>query len=254
MSGFLIALEFLTIIGLRRVPVTEAPALARSLPWFSVIGLVLGALLAGLDLLLRHALPEPALSAVLITTLALLSGGLHLDGLADTCDGLFGGATPAQRLEIMRDSRTGSFGVAGVALVLLLKWSALTALPGDLRTAGLVVLPALSRTALIAAIALFPYARPQGLGKLFHEKASAGTLLIAVLPLLAAVFVLLSERGLVLVIAAFAFALTGGASIRSKIGGLTGDCYGALVEGNEAFLLLLLASGGKMGWIVGNGS
>jgi adenosylcobinamide-GDP ribazoletransferase len=221
--------------------------LATSLSWFSLIGLFIGLILAAVDWLAARVLPEPTGSAIVIAALALVTGGLHLDGLADSCDGLFGGATPERRLEIMRDSRTGTFGVLGVVLVLLLKWSALVALVGHPRFAALVIVPALSRMALVAAIALYPYARPTGLGKHFHAQAGVGSFALAAVAPVATIVILLGPVGLGLIIPALATVLLGGWYIRSKIGGLTGDSYGALTEITEAVLLLVLASRAKIG-------
>jgi adenosylcobinamide-GDP ribazoletransferase len=248
-SGPLVALEFLTTLRLRRVPQSDPVSLARSLPWFSLIGLLIGLLIAALDTVLWRVLPEPALAALLITVLVIVTGGLHLDGLADTCDGLGGGATVERRLEIMRDSRTGSFGVIGVVLVLLLKWSALMSLQGDARLAALIAVPALSRMALAAAIVVYPYARPEGLGKHFHAQANVWSVAINVVVPALALFLLQGIAGVLLIVAAFAFVLLGGAYIKSRIGGLTGDSYGALVETGEAVLLLVAVASAKIGWL-----
>jgi adenosylcobinamide-GDP ribazoletransferase len=248
MSGFLVALEFLTTLRLRRVPRTAPETLARSLPWFSAVGLIIGLLLAGLDLAARRVLPEPALSALLVTAFVLLTGGLHLDGLADTCDGIFGGATRERRLEIMRDSRTGTFGALAIALVLLLKWSALMSISAEARTGALITIPALSRMSLAAAIFAYPYARPQGLGRHFHDLARWPAVALNVLAPAVALVALFGPVGALAIPPAFAFTLLAGRYITGKIGGLTGDSYGALIEANEVVLLLLVAVIARQGW------
>jgi adenosylcobinamide-GDP ribazoletransferase len=248
-TGFLVALEFLTTLRLRRVSHTTTETMARTLPWFSLVGLLLGLLLAGLELLLRPVLSEPALSAILVTSLVLLTGGLHLDGLADTSDGIFGGATLQRRLEIMRDSHIGSFGVIGITMVLLLKWSALLSIHGDLRIAALITVPTLSRMALSAAILTFPYARPEGLGGEFHARARASSVVINAIAPAAALLLLMGPKGIVLMAPAFGFVLAGGRYVRNKIDGLTGDSYGALIETAEVLLLLLIATGANLGWL-----
>ena len=103
--------------------------------------------------------------------LVVATGGLHLDGLADTCDGLFGGSSPPERLAIMRDSRVGTFGVLGVVCILLLRWAAFLSLTSPIRRGALLLAPALGRWAMVGAVAALPYARPEGLGKAMHRAA-----------------------------------------------------------------------------------
>ena len=116
--------------------------------------------------------PPPLTAALLVVLLLLLTRGLHIDGLMDVCDGLFGGTTPERRMEIMRDSRVGAFAVAGAVGVLLLKYGALvslTSLASPGKEMALLLFPAISRWTMVAALAAFPYARNHGLGSPFHQ-------------------------------------------------------------------------------------
>ena len=135
-SGFWLALGFLTTLPARPVPYMPG-GLGRAAAWFPVVGLLIGVLL----LLVQTAaalLLGPAVAAVLVVVLwAVLTGGLHLDGLADCCDGLLVSAPRERRLEIMRDPRVGSFAVTGLVLVLLLKAAAVFSLPAGSSRAGL---------------------------------------------------------------------------------------------------------------------
>src|ERR687884_1416998 len=142
---------------------------AEAMATFPLAGLVLGALLVGLDRLLNlTAFPLATRSILLVVALVALTGGLHLDGLMDTCDGLIGGHNAQQRLNIMRDSHVGSYGVLGSMCVVLLKVGALGAVPNSARVLALLLAPMLGRWSLVLAAALFPPPRPRGVGAAFR--------------------------------------------------------------------------------------
>lgn len=247
--SLLLALEFLTVLRLRRAPAADVVAIARSQALFPLVGLGLGLLLVGLDAGLSRVLPPAAAAALLVVALIILTGGLHLDGVADTCDGLFGAYDRQRRLEIMRDSRVGSYGALGIAAILLLKWAAILSLAWPLRRDALLLAPALGRWAMVAVIAAFPYARPQGLGKAMHQEARPYPLLLAGATALGASALLLGMWGPL----AWAFVAAFGSLLalyaHRRLGGLTGDVYGAICELSETAFLLLAASGSKLGWL-----
>ncbi|MCH8930772.1 MAG: adenosylcobinamide-GDP ribazoletransferase, partial [Proteobacteria bacterium] len=145
------------------------------------------------------ALPIEAVAVVLIVALVLITGGLHLEGLADACDGLFGGHTRDERLAIMRDPRVGVYGVLGLVAVLGLKWAGLQSLPSTVRVEALLLAPTLSRWSMVVAIAAFPYARTEGLGRDFHAKAWPWGVALSGATVLAVAGVLLGFGGLVVV-------------------------------------------------------
>ncbi|MDE0222462.1 MAG: adenosylcobinamide-GDP ribazoletransferase, partial [Spirochaetaceae bacterium] len=188
LASFRAAIGFLTILPVSprdaASPPDAAGALARAPAWFPAVGLLLGAMLAFLDLALR-ALHLPVLlnSALLLATLAALTRALHLDGFMDTCDALLGGFDRERRLAILRDPHVGAFAVVGVVCLLLVKLAALTALPGGYRTGVLILFPCLSRAAMVLAMEWFPYARHEGLGTPFASddgrRPRAGPLLAA---------------------------------------------------------------------------
>ena len=126
--SLIVALGFLTALPLPRGGALRPEALARSLGFFPVAGAIIGGLLLALDLALGLVLPVGVRSVLLLVALIAITRGLHFDGLMDVCDGLFGGFTPERRLEIMRDSRVGAFGVLGAAADLLLRYAALSSL------------------------------------------------------------------------------------------------------------------------------
>ena len=240
LSPLLTAFNFLTILPLpwrRDAPLSE---LGRAVGWFPLVGLAIGAVLAGLDWALGQVFP-PGVTAVLVMAVWLLaSGAIHFDGFLDSCDGLFGGKTPERRLEIMRDHRVGAFAVAGGGLLVLLRYSALTALP--LRTIPLLLTPVLGRWAMALAIVFFPYARAQGLGRAMKDHARWPQALQATLIALAAAWFLGGVSGLIAMLVAGVVMLLTALFIRTRIPGLTGDSYGAINELVEVAVLLFFVS------------
>jgi adenosylcobinamide-GDP ribazoletransferase len=172
--------------------------------------------------------------------LVLLTGGLHLDGLMDTSDGLFGGTTRERKLEIMRDSRVGSFGVLGGACVLLLKFALFASLrERSLPLALLVTLPS-ARWAMVLALRIFPSARSTGLGVAFHQAVTTQGLVMASVVVLIIVLIAGQWIGLIVWATTSVTTLALGFWITRSIGGLTGDSYGAIEEVVEVVALLVL--------------
>jgi adenosylcobinamide-GDP ribazoletransferase len=237
MRALLAAVAFLT-----RLPVparaVEPHELGRALGFFPLVGGLLGALLGAALFGLSRVL-APELCALLAVALwALLTGGLHLDGLADLFDALGGGRGDRERmLEIMRDSRIGAHGAVALVLVLCGKVLAVAELPGRTAVATLLVAPAVARFGAVLLLALFPYARGEGLGRAFRDHGKARDLAAAALLMLGSAAIL-GRRALVPGLAALLVALALGGLMRRKLGGLTGDVYGAAIELSElAFLL-----------------
>ena len=211
--------------------------MGRSTAYFPVVGLIIGAILLGLHYLLTFLLPGVIVNALLLAALVLMSGGLHLDGLADTIDGLAGHRTPERRLEIMHDSRIGGIGAVGLFLFLIIEFVTLNSIPYKWLPFTLLLAPAVSRWTMIAAIFTYPYARPEGLGKAFKQGVSWIELLIASLVALALAAILFQIAGLVIL--ATVFIIINGAALffKRRLGGLTGDTYGAV---NEIALITVL--------------
>ena len=244
----LCALQFLTTVRLWRTP-CSLTQVAESQGFFAPVGLLLALLLVGFDRALSKALPIEAVAVVLIVALVLITGGLHLEGLADACDGLFGGHTRDERLAIMRDPRVGVYGVLGLVAVLGLKWAGLQSLPSTVRVEALLLVPTLSRWSMVVAIAAFPYARTEGLGRDFHAKAWPWGVALSGATVLAVAGALLGFGGLVVVGAATGVALALGAYGVGKLGGLTGDTYGGVLETVEALTLLAVGAAAQRGWL-----
>ncbi len=176
---------------------------------------------------------------VLVAVLALLTRGIHLDGLMDTYDALAGGHDRERRLELLRDPHAGAFGVVAVVLLLLAKVSALAALPGESRLWTIVLVPCLSRWAILVVMDRFPYVRREGLGTPFLQGSSRRSLLAGSAVALVATAILTGPVGLLLVLAAGLVAWAVGAWAKRRIGGVTGDIYGAACETSETVVLAL---------------
>ena len=234
------ALRFLTRLPLPGRPVLRGPGEVAGA--FPLAGLLLGLVAATLDLLLAAAgLGGMARDALVVVGLVFLSGGLHLDGLMDTLDGLLGGHTAEARLAIMRDSRLGAYGVLAGVCVLLLKVGLLGALIGRPRTAALLLTPLLGRAAIVLGAAVFPPARPVGLGAAFRIGLSPRRLGLAAGTALFGCWALAGNAGLLALAGCAGLALAMGAWIAARVGGLTGDSYGALCELTETAALLAFA-------------
>lgn len=230
----------------------DATRPAAAMRFYPLVGGIIGALLAGLAWLLAArrvgataALLPPAL---VLAAWAGLTGALHLDGWADCCDALFVPVPRARRLEIMKDPRLGSFGGVGLALLLLVKLAALggvcaafSAVDAARAAALLVVAPVCARGLLVGAAAAAPLARPDGMAFFFRRSLAAWDVVIAALSTLialAAVIWIAGPAGL-LPAGAAALAAAGVTSLATaRLGGLTGDVYGALIEAAETAFLV----------------
>ncbi len=216
---------------------------------FPVVGLLIGGALLAVDYVAGFVLPTPAASALVVVALVVLTGALHLDGLADSADGLFGGHDRAHRLAIMRDSRNGAFGFVAVAVVLLLKWAALLSLGGWLRVGALLLVPAVARWSVLPAVTLFPSARDDGMAHGLQSRAHWAQAALGSAVVVGASLAIFWPGGIALVGAGLLVALAVGGYATRKVGGVTGDVFGAIVELNEAALLLVVASSVSRPWL-----
>lgn len=239
-AGFWAAWRFLTRVPLPGWVGGRRHDLHAALPWFPLVGLLLGGVVAAADTWLRLLFAPLAASVLVVALLLGLSGALHADGLVDTADAVLAHATPERRLAIMRDPHVGAFGVVALVVVFATKVAAVEALPPELRTGALLLAPTLGRWAIVLQAAAFPYGRPSGLGAALKAGASGRTVLAASL-LPAALALLLGPWAIGLALAAGLLALLLGRWLMRLLPGLTGDCYGATCEVVEAVCLLLAA-------------
>ena len=240
--GLISAVRTLTVL---RVPGHDADTMASTLPWFPLVGGLISVFVGAVFWLLRDVLAWPnGAAALAVVTAAVLTGGLHLDGFADTVDGWRGGKTRERRLEIMKDSRIGAMGGIGLVLVLLLQYVALTRLAVVSR--GLWLLPLayiLSRLAMTQLAVSLPYARAEGGTAELFVKGTRGWHFIAAL-MLATVLCGAVGRVVGLLAVIFSVLLTLGLRrwMRIVFGGVTGDLLGFACVVVETVLLLTLAA------------
>lgn len=237
-----IAGSFLTRFPVADNVPCDGRRLGRSMAFFPAVGLVLGLLLAGADRGLALLLPRTVADGLLVLLLVLATGALHLDGLADTVDGLAGGRDRESALHIMKDSRVGAMGAIALVMALLLKYLALHAVPADIKGAALVFVPAAGRWTPVFLAALSPYVRPGGGTGAFSDHVGVREVLIATVTVTVAALALFGIGGLFL-LPLLALAAAGlFFYFRQKLGGVTGDVLGASVEIVEVLTLILLLS------------
>jgi len=241
MLPFWIALQFLSSLPVRLPGMPEPEQLGRSLLFYPLVGLVFGGLLWTLDGLL---LGTPLLlhAALVLMAWVLLSGGLHLDGLADSADAWLGGFGDRERtLLIMKDPRSGPIAVVTLVVVLLLKWTALVALIEQEQALALLIVPMLGRGALLGLFLTTPYVRAGGLGQALadHLPRRSGWQVLSACAL--GCLLLLGWAGLwSLVVATLVFIGLRRMMLR-RLQGCTGDTAGALLELLETAVLVALA-------------
>jgi adenosylcobinamide-GDP ribazoletransferase len=235
-----LAVGFLTIIPV--TPRYAAPdTVASSFQWFALVGFLIGAAICVEDLLLGLVFGLLVRSVLIVLSLAVLTGAVHLDGLADTADALGARGDRARALEIMRDSRIGSFGTLALIFVLMLKICGLATLAGPVRYATLWLAPGLSRWAMVAAADRLDYLRPSGAGSSLLGTNARALTIASITAVLAAIPVLFVRtlRAYVVVVA-LVFILR--AAYRRWLGGVTGDTLGAAGELAETAVILAMCA------------
>ena len=240
MKRLIAAVQFITILPAGRTAVYDPEGM---IPFFPVVGLLVGAVVAAVDAAATAILPSPAAALVDVLVLAAITGALHIDGLADTADGLLGHHDRSRALTIMKDSRVGAMGLTAVWFALTLKWAGIWGL-GPRRLLFLLLVPAYARSAMLFAIRFLPYGRPDGgtahplFSRPLAPAAFWGLALPVVLSLFAGADAIRLNLGFAVVTAAVIL------FYRRRIGVVTGDMLGAMVEVTEVALFLLLCTGG----------
>ncbi len=241
---FLFALSFLTRIP---VPVKieyDEKLPAKAMAYYPVVGLLLGMILITVDYLGRSFLPRNVVSSLLLIVHVYLTGGLHLDGFIDMIDGLFGGGEKERKIEIMHDSSVGSFGLIGVVLLFLLKYSILVDLTGLIRVTALFLMPVVSRWLVVFSAWKYPVLAASNLAKSFISSLSLKQVMAGFLWLIVTGIILTSFYNIpflfmiFITFCAFLIANVISLSIYHQLGGLNGDIYGAINEISEVVVLL----------------
>jgi len=200
-------------------------------------------MLVALNWLLGLGLPSTVVNALLLAFLVIITGALHLDGFADTCDGIAGHKSVEERWQVMRDSRVGAFGIIGIVLLLLVKYVSLNSLPATSIIPTLIFMPVVSRWSMTYTIFAYPYARSSGLGTPFKQETSRSGFIIATVTALVVALALLpwwQLTGLVVMFGVWLITVMLATYFRHRFSGLTGDNYGTINEVAEAFVLILV--------------
>ncbi|MDD5027341.1 MAG: adenosylcobinamide-GDP ribazoletransferase [Candidatus Omnitrophica bacterium] len=239
MNSFFLALQFLTVIPLKIKGVTEEK-LARATLYFPLVGLLIGLVLAQINLgLFILNFPSLAISIILIVFLVGLTGGLHLDGLSDSADAFLSGRSKEEMLNIMRDPHTGVMGVLSIICAILLKIGLLYSLPTPARTSALLLMCVLSRWSAVLAMFAFAYARQEGKAGVFIRGITPKIFLVSLISAFIFALVIWQLKGLIALAIVSGCAYLSGSFTNRRIGGITGDTLGATIELTEIAVLLI---------------
>ena len=252
-SGFFtelrLAISFLTILpilpAIDRRRASE-DTVAASFAWFPIVGFALGAALTAEDWLLAHVFAQVIRSVLIIVSLTVVTGAVHLDGLVDTADALGAGRDRERALDILRDSRVGTFGASAIFFDLTLKILALSTLAGHHRLAALLLAPMLARWAMLLVAAGLPYLRSSGSGSMLLGSKSKGlgsrAVFVAIFTLVAMLMLGALRAGALASAVAIAIVFAMRLFYRRWLGGVTGDLIGACGELVEIAVLVTMAS------------
>lgn len=241
MKSLIAAFQFLTVCPFVSRIACDERDIGRSTPWFPLVGLLVGAAVALLDRGVSLLFPPLLSSVIAVVALIAASGGLHMDGLADTADGFLSSRPRERMLEIMRDSRTGAMGVLGILCVFSLKVAAVASAPAALRWQALLLMPFAGRCSMVIQLALLPYARTGGLCSVFVQNARRLDVILTLIILCAVSGWIGGLFGLYAAGASVATVVLFSLWCRNKIGGFTGDTLGAGCEGVELIPALVAA-------------
>jgi adenosylcobinamide-GDP ribazoletransferase len=234
MRNLIAALQFITILPLGKAQTFDPP---KMVPYFPLVGILLGLMVASFDAAVTQFWAPPVVALLDVIVLAVLSAGFHLDGLADTADGLLGSRPRDEALEIMKDSRIGTMGLVAILFELSLKWGGIAGLNSQ-RAIILIAVPAYARSAILLGMRYLPYGRADGTGKpFFDQKLSLRHFWGLALPVGLSFGLGLKAIGLnlcflILVCLMLWF-------YKRRLGKITGDMLGAMVEIIEAGMFLL---------------
>jgi adenosylcobinamide-GDP ribazoletransferase len=235
-----IAFNLLTTLPVRAPAVWLPGDSGRAAGWYPFVGLTIGAFVASGFVTLDIYFSPLVTGAITLTLWVIITGGLHLDGLADCCDGLLHASSPERRLEIMKDSHMGAFGGIGLILTLLLKGSALASLSPGKAVPVILLAASLGRWFIILA-GFEPLARPGGMGADFASGVRRSSLIWGgIIPLSLAIY--LGVSGLIAGVIAFLTVFFLLRFVRNRIGGVTGDIFGLIVETIETITLITLTA------------
>lgn len=240
MRAFWVALQFLTRLPVPRSTTASPEERGRSVPFYPLVGLLLGALLLGMQSLLAET-DAGLQSAMVLLVWVLLTGGLHLDGLADSTDAWAGSHGDRDKaLNIMKDAASGPAGVTAVTLILLVKFAALSVLIRENTWSALLIAPVLGRAAIVLLLLTTPYVRPEGLGAAQAAFLSRRPAIMALI-ISAVAITGFGSTGIWALAAALGLLGILRTMMIRRLGGATGDTFGASCELIETAALVVTA-------------
>jgi adenosylcobinamide-GDP ribazoletransferase len=234
-TGFFGAVQFLTRVPVRRAGAADTASIVA---WFPVVGALVGAAVGAVAAGLGELVPTAVAAVVAMLAGVLITGAFHEDGLADTADALAGGWTVERRLEILKDPRHGSYGVAALCGTIVLRVVAVASLGPAAAFAGLVAAHALARGAAVVTMGIVPVARPDGLGAEYARGVGPGRAAAAGAVAAAIAVAATGWWAGPLVLAAAAGAIAVVLATRRAFGGITGDILGAVEQVAECLVLV----------------
>ena len=235
-NSIIAAFQFLTISPTLIKRMFTSQEMGSAVGWFPLVGIVLGVSLFGVNYTAQLIFPASVSAALTLFAWVIFTRAFHLDGFMDTCDGLFGGWTPERRLEIMKDSRMGAFGIAGGTLVLLTEYAALQSVSNLFP--ALMLSTALGRWASPLVIYAFPYAREDGLGIEMKRNVSIREVILATLIAGITAWFVAGWMGFALMLGAALVGFLVALYALRLISGLTGDIYGTVTTLVEMLILV----------------
>jgi adenosylcobinamide-GDP ribazoletransferase len=237
------ALRFLTLIPISWRAEEDPEHFAQCPIFFVAVGALIGAIGALAAAVLQLCFPQPVVATLSLIYLAFISGCLHLDGLADSGDGLLSSRPREECLIIMKDSRAGAMGIVVVVIVLLAKYAALSAMSPAILVTAVFFMPLAGRSAILLTMAGLPYARQEGgIGRLFYADSSKKAAAIAVLSLTLGLAVLVPGHGLPVLAGLAVVLFLFNRWCKAKLGGATGDTLGAVCELSETTGAMMLTA------------
>lgn len=237
MQNFLVAIQFLTILPVRIAGELKPDTYGKALFFFPVVGALIGSMLAAIAVIFGF-LPDIVVAGLVVIGSAVITGGIHLDGFADTCDGFYGGKSKERALDIMRDSRIGVMGIIGVVGILLLKFASFYSMPRAYLWKALIVMAVWGRFCQAMVCSLSRYARQEGKAKFFIERAPKRNLFLPSAFTFGISYFLMGWDAIFPLVLSLPIIFFFVRYSNKKISGMTGDTIGAVNEIAEVSMLL----------------
>jgi adenosylcobinamide-GDP ribazoletransferase len=237
-KNFISTISFLTIIP---TPKKYSQNLEHSIIFFPLVGLLIGGILVLINFYGSYLFSEQIINMLILVSLVIITGGLHLDGLADTLDGFYAGKTKGDTLKIMDDVHIGAIGTIGIVLILLAKLTLINNIPKNIFNLTLLITPVIGRWAMVLSMQILKSAKENGLGNFFVKNMSLKDFTISAIITLVIVIFLFQIKGILILLIISLVVLAFSIYTAKKIGGLTGDTLGAINEISELLVLLILS-------------